>query len=91
VSVAARRHDLNANLVFKWRQRYGRRDEVAGFLPVAVQDPSAIPDVAPVGPAPKRPRMRKPAPDGCFIEIEPAGGHTGHMLHSRNSTLEVSP
>lgn len=48
VSVVARRHDVNANLVFKWRQRYGRGSDAA-FLPVAVQEPgrSRLPALAP--------------------------------------------
>ena len=72
VSVVARRHDVNANLVFKWRQRYGRHDAKpqAEFLPVAVDKPTA--DAAP--PAPKRRRGRKPAAEG-FIEIDFSGGH----------------
>ncbi|MBL6748942.1 MAG: transposase [Nevskia sp.] len=72
VSVVARRHDVNANLVFKWRQRYGRRQAApqAEFLPVAVETSTA--DVVP--PAPKRRRARKPAAEG-FIEIEFSDGH----------------
>lgn len=76
VSVVARRHDVNANLVFKWRQRYGRDTEAdTGFLPVAVQEPTAAEisqDIPP--PTPKRRRARKPA-ESSFIEIELAGGH----------------
>ena len=73
VSVVARRHDVNANLVFKWRQRYGlgKAEPQAQFLPVAVETPTAA-DVVP--PAPKRRRARKPAAEG-FIEIEFSDGH----------------
>ena len=78
VSGVARRHDVNTNLVFKWRQRYGRRAEQAesGFLPVAVQEPAAVPEAPPAiaAPAPKRRRGRKPAVGG-FIEIEFSVGH----------------
>lgn len=73
VSVVARRHDVNANLVFKWRQRYGRRDEATGFLPVV-----ALPEPAPATPAeppPRRRRARKAVADAGFIEIELSGGH----------------
>jgi len=77
VSVVARRHDVNANLVFKWRQRYGQHDEPTGFLPVvAEQEPApAPPAAAPAEPPPKRRRARKAAPDAGFIEIEFSGGH----------------
>ena len=46
VSVAsvARRYDLNANLVFNWRRRYGG---ARGFLPVAIAAPERpVPDAA---------------------------------------------
>lgn len=37
VSVVARRHDANANLVFGWRRQYGDLAVVAGsFVPVSV-------------------------------------------------------
>lgn len=39
VSVVARRNDVNANLVFRWRQRY--RDQ-GGFVPVVVE-PDRLP------------------------------------------------
>ena len=41
VSVVARRHDINANLLFKWRDdpRYACQPE--GFLPVEVNAPTA--------------------------------------------------
>jgi transposase len=73
VSVVARRHDVNTNLVFKWRQRYGRRDQVAGFLPVAVQEPAPVSEAAAPAEPPKRRRARKPAAES-FIEIEFSDG-----------------
>ena len=37
VSVVARRHDVNANLVFKWRRQYRELARMAGgFVPVVV-------------------------------------------------------
>jgi transposase len=77
VSVVARRHDVNANLVFKWRQRYGRQDEPAGFLPVvATPEPApAVAAAAPAEPSPRRRRPRKATSDTGFIEIEFSGGH----------------
>lgn len=45
VSVVARRHDLNTNLVFNWRRRYqdgtlgGTAEEPAALLPIRVTTP----------------------------------------------------
>ena len=41
VSVVARRHDLNANLLFTWRRRFGRTESGAGvdsaaFIPAVI-------------------------------------------------------
>ena len=36
VAAVARRYDLNANLVFNWRRRYGG----GVFLPVAISEPA---------------------------------------------------
>jgi transposase len=40
VSMVARRHDLNTNLLFTWRRRYGgeqrKAAEMAGFVPAVV-------------------------------------------------------
>src|SRR5581483_6725309 len=47
VSVVARRHDVNANQVFKWRLQYHRGElgeggrVPAGFVPVAVMEQSS--------------------------------------------------
>lgn len=47
VAVVARRHDVNANQVFMWRQQYragklGSGTAVAGFIPVGVVDGDAV-------------------------------------------------
>ena len=39
-AAIARRYDLNANLLFNWKRRYGASDR---FLPVAVSEPSGPP------------------------------------------------
>lgn len=72
VSVVARRHDVNANLVFKWRQRYGQREDkpAVEFLPVALEVPPPAAEAEPK----RRRRARRPAAAG-FIEIEFSGGH----------------
>lgn len=46
VSEVARRHDLNTNLVFKWRQRYRREAQAGSLIPIHVTPPSV-----PEGPA----------------------------------------
>ncbi len=35
-AAVARRYDLNANLLFNWKRRYGMSD---GFLPVEISEP----------------------------------------------------
>jgi transposase len=62
VSAIARRHDVNANQLFKWRQRYGR--DAATFIPVTVERPSA--EALDSGPSAD---VTKP------VEIEFASGH----------------
>ena len=42
-AAVARRHDLNSNLLFTWKRRYGMSD---GFLPMEVSE--AEPAVSPV-------------------------------------------
>jgi transposase len=59
VSVVARRHDLNTNLLFTWRRRYGgeqrKAADVAGFVPAVLTSeavsataslPASLPDRA---------------------------------------------
>ena len=49
VSAVARRHSLNANMVFVWRDdpRFGPGREVAAFLPVEIE-PDRLPRDRPV-------------------------------------------
>jgi transposase len=37
VSIVARRHDVNANQVFRWRRLYETESSEPGFVPVSVQ------------------------------------------------------
>jgi len=68
VSVVARRHDLNANLLFTWRRRYrqgtlaGAAEEKATLLPIRVTA-AAEKDVS------------KPAEGGAELELLLAQGH----------------
>lgn len=70
VSVIARRHDVNANLVFTWRKRYRRALPAPTMLPVEI--------AASAAPAPQKsdaPRARPRAARKGRIDIEMAGGH----------------
>jgi len=70
VSVVARRHDLNANLVFKWRQRY-RRGELTS--PV---EPSLVPiRLTPAALAEPADNPSVPASPAGRLDIALAGGH----------------
>lgn len=66
VSVVARRHDLNANLLFKWRRRYQRGELGAApptkLLPIRC---AASPPEAPAA----------AGDDAGRLEIALAGGH----------------
>jgi transposase len=48
VSSVARRHGINANMLFTWRKRFRLEDaaatgpEAPGFLPVAIKDPAPV-------------------------------------------------
>ena len=51
VSVVARRYDVNSNLVFTWRKRFGETlhaTEVAQLMPVVVTPSPPLPPPAPV-------------------------------------------
>lgn len=70
VSVVARRHDVNANLVFNWRKRYQRTLPAPTMLPVEIA-PARVP-------APRKsaaPARRASAVRKGRIEIQLAGGH----------------
>ena len=61
VSIVARRHDVNANQLFKWR-----RELLPKAVPAVVEDSTMVPvEVVPEGP-----RHRRRAERSGFIEIE---------------------
>ena len=70
VSVIARRHDVNANQLFKWCRQFG---EPASFLPVEVMPLSAVPPPATGTAGPAEPVLPAAAPVGS-IEVVLAGG-----------------
>ena len=70
VSVVARRHDVNANLVFSWRRQYRELARVVGgFVPVVV---SSTEGAEPAKPLPAPPDI-EPSASGR-IEIALADG-----------------
>jgi len=85
VATVARRHGLNANQVFSWRQLYRQgllnekaQPPTAAMLPVKVSTPTVMPSER-VAHAPKAERRdRRPK----LIEIKLANGHS-ISLHGR--------
>lgn len=78
VSVIARRHDVNANQLFKWCRQFGSpaaSTEPVGFLPVEVMPLPVMPPAAPImdtaGPA--EPALLDAASPGS-IEVAFPGG-----------------
>jgi len=73
VSVVARRHDVNTNLVFTWRRRYGASvkasGESAAFVPAIISNdvPSQAP--APAAAVPMAGRMEIELPGGCRLIV----------------------
>jgi len=71
VSEVARRHDVNANLVFTWRRQFA--EEVPAFVPVVV--PTGVEPQAPVAPDQPPAAAAPAAADvGGRMEIVLAGG-----------------
>lgn len=67
VSVVARRHDLNANLLFTWRRRYQQ-----GTLAGAAAEKSALLPIRVTG---AENGVSKPAEGGVELELLLAQGH----------------
>ena len=89
VATVARRHDVNPNQVFAWRQMYrrGLLDPKAPptnpMLPVKVSTPTVLPTERAVGEVPAQRRRSKLRSDA--IEIQLANGH-GIVVHGRIDT-----
>jgi transposase len=64
VSIVARQYDVNTNMVFTWRKRYGDAPTTA---------PSPL--LVPVMVTPDRVGTTRPAPPADAIEIELPGGY----------------
>jgi transposase len=80
VSIIARRHEVNANQLFKWCRQFGNpasSTEPTGFLPVEVMPLSTVPPPAPAtiaGPAgPAEPVLSAAAPVGSIEVVLPGG------------------
>lgn len=69
VSVIARRHDINTNLVFTWRRRYQSAMPVPAMLPVEIAAPSRC----------ETPRHGTLTARKGRIEIEFPSGHRLHV------------
>jgi transposase len=90
VATVARRHDVNPNQVFAWRQMYrrGLLDPKAPptnppMLPVKVSTPTVLPTERAVVEVLAQRRRAKPLSDA--IEIQLANGH-GIVVHGRIDT-----
>jgi len=86
VAIVARRHDLNANQVFAWRQLYrqgllreGATKADGTMLPVKVTTPTLMPTERAVAHTPSK-AQRSLGSD--FIEIKLANGH-GILVHGQ--------
>jgi transposase len=87
VATVARRHNVNPNQVFAWRQLYRRGlldpnavQESPPMLPVKVSTPTVLPSE---GAQPAEPRSRgRPKRSSRLIEIKLCNGHS-IVLHGR--------
>jgi transposase-like protein len=92
VSSVARRHEVNPNQVFAWRQMYrqGLLDSKAApekieMLPVRVSTPTVLP----IKPAVRVGEAARPKRTSKLIEIRLANGH-GVVLHGRVDAKTLS-
>jgi transposase len=71
VSVVARRHDVNTNLLFTWRRRYGTEVQGAGgsamFVPAVIANDAPPQAPAPAVAASIAGRMEIELPGGCRL------------------------
>ena len=75
VSLVARRNDVNANLLFTWRRRYGKRAAGAGdggLVPVVVEPagPPAAPTEGATGSGLSSGRMEIALSDGSRVIVD---------------------
>jgi transposase len=78
VSVVARRYDVNANLVFAWRKRYGGASD------------TGAPELVPVVVTPDPPVVVPPAATADLIEIElPRGYRVRIGRNIKGATLRI--
>lgn len=73
VSVVARRYDLNTNLLFTWRRRYGAdvraSDDRAAFVPAVITTDASARASAPAVAMPMAGRMEIELPGGCRLIV----------------------
>ncbi len=76
VSVVARRHDVNANLVFSWRRQYRELARVVGgFVPVVVSstegaEPAKLLPAPPEAEPPASGRIEIALADGSRVTVD---------------------
>lgn len=76
VSIVARRHDLNTNMLFTWRREFRRRQSSADGNQINLV-PAVI---APNGPAPERLPPQTPQPGPEVGMAQPAAGRIEIVL-----------
>ncbi len=78
-AAIARRYDLNANLLFNWKRRYGVSER---FLPVEISEPGL--------PAPRASDepMDSSVSGATSIEVTLANGHRPRQLHADTGFAE---
>jgi transposase-like protein len=88
VATVARRHHVNPNQMFAWRQLYRRgllnrraAKSDAKMLPVKVSTPTVLPTERATPPAPSQ-HPSEPKPASRLIEIRLSNGHS-IVLHGR--------
>jgi transposase len=74
VSSVARRHDLNANMLFKWRRQFTAAGQQASASPSGLVPVEIAPDAAMISSTTVEPRPVADRPAAGSIEIALSGG-----------------
>ena len=95
VSLLARRHDMNANLLFTWRRRYGKRAAGAGsggLVPVVVEPagPPAAESAPGSGPAAGRVEIALSDGSRAIVDREVHGSALARVLWFRSGEPSIT-
>jgi transposase len=74
VSVVARRHDLNANMLFKWRRQFMAAAQASSTSPAGLVQVAVVPDAPVIAGSMVEPRPAAGKPMPGSIEIALSGG-----------------